>query len=175
MSDTALAILETPAGPPAATKVRVPATAKGKEIRGPLKVALDLLVYGDADGKRYDWRAAAREANYSLQSMRKAFERPHVLAYLREQKQVFRTHAAAGNIHRAIEIRDQNVSRTAAIQAIRYLDGISEKDAAREAAARGIVPGVVVKVVVGGGERRADETVIEVNPMGVPEPEAAPE
>lgn len=159
-------------GPPAATKVRVPATAQGKEIRGPLKVALDLLIYGslDENGKisRYTWQQAGSKANYSLVSMRKALERPHVLRYLREQRQVFRAHAAAGNILRAVEIRDQDDNRTAAIQAIRYLDGIGDETVQREGQ-RAVSPGVVVQVTVNQGPRHVDETLIEVGTGPVPD------
>lgn len=158
---------QPPAPPPAAiTRVN------GKEIRGKLKIALDLLVYGDRDesGKpiRHDHLSAARKAGFTTQAMRKALERPHVLRYLREQRQVFRAHAAAGNILRAVEIRDQDDNRTAAIQAIRYLDGIGDETAQREGQ-RAVSPGVVVQVTVNAGERQVDDAVIVVGHAGAPD------
>ena len=163
MSD---ALVPDIARPPPSSAVRVPATRAGKIIRGPLKVSLDLLVYGDDDGNRYDWKTACDKAGYSRVSMRKALERAHVLAYLNQQKQVFRKHAAAGNIARAIELREQDDNKTAAIQAIRYLDGLGEQDHQREGSTA-IVPGVVVQVNVSQGARVVDETVISVGPGSV--------
>lgn len=112
-----------------------------------------------------DWKEAAAKANLSTHRMRVALETAHVQRYVREQKQVFRAAASAKNIHRAVQIRDQDENRTAAIQAIRYLDGIGEEQAAGGTAGSKVVPGVVVQINVKRDGREPDETVIEVNPM----------
>lgn len=110
------------------------------------------------------WQDAARKANLTVRRMRTALGLPHVQRYIRDQKQVFRASASGANIHRAVEIREQDENRTAAIQAIRYLDGLGDEQAAREGQ-RQLTPGVVVTVNVhGAGDRAPDETVIEVNP-----------
>lgn len=89
-----------------------------KTIGRKLKTALDLMVW---EGKLFN--EAAATAGFNVHAMRKALERPHVRQYLREQKQVFRDSASAKNYHRAVEIRDQDENRTAAVQAIKLLEG----------------------------------------------------
>lgn len=143
-------------GPPASEVVRVPATANGKEIRGKLKVSLDNMVW-----RGLAWKQAAEEAGFTPDALRKALERPHVQRYVREQKQVFRAAASGQNIQRAVEIRDQRDNHTAAIQAIRYLDGQSDEQS-RNVDGRQVTPGVVITVNVQRDSGPADETVIEV-------------
>jgi hypothetical protein len=164
MSDASLTRdnLDPPAGPPQTSKVRVPAARSGKEVGGKLKKALDLMVW-----EGVPWADAAKAVAYDGKWMRKALERPHVMRYIREQKQVFRTYASARNIHRAAEIRDQDDNKTAAIQAIRYLDGLGDSDVRSDG--QRVQPGVVVQINVERAGREADETVIEVHETTVPD------
>jgi hypothetical protein len=152
-------------GPPTATALRVPTANGVKQVSGKLKRALDLMVYGDETGNCHSFLDAARKVGYSAVSMRKALERAHVQRYLREQKQVFRSAASAQNIHRAVQIRDQDDNRTAAVQAIKYLDGIAENEAGGAGSHR-VTPGVVVHVNVNRApSSQHDGTIIEVNPV----------
>jgi hypothetical protein len=143
--------LDTAGTPPRAPRRQPPA------IRGKLKTALDSIVY---DGK--PWAEAAREAGLTTQAVRKALGKHHVQAYLKRERQVFRAAASGANIHHAIDVRDQKVNQTARIQAIRYLDGISEQDE-RTPGGQAVSPGVVVQVNVNRGPAEADETVIEIS------------
>lgn len=158
-----LATTEQPA-PPAADKPSKPLTVGGK-----LKTALDLMVFGPVDGPE-DKRgialamdAAAKAAGVETRYIRKALDKPHVRQYLNAAKQVFRAGASAANISRAVQIRDQDDNKTAAIQAIRYLDELDAKGP-NSTAGRVTTPGVVIHI----HERRhaaTDDTVIEVNPL----------
>lgn len=141
-----------------------------KQIRGKLKAALDLMVFGDDEQPVYDFLAAARKVGFTVQAMRKALERPHIRAYLTEQKQVFRESASAQNIRRAIEIRDQDENRTASIQAIRYLDGErADGKSGNTNIINVITPGIVVDLSpVKDDGARTDGELIEVNPSTEP-------
>src|SRR5690348_17086422 len=67
--------------PPARARA-VPARQHGRprplRIGAKLKSALDMLVYGDANGNPLSWDECARAANYDVRSMRKAMEKGHV-------------------------------------------------------------------------------------------------
>lgn len=152
---TDLVPTDDPANGPPPTKY---VGKRGAVIRPRLKTILDRMVW-----EGVTWMEAARDAHYHPANMRKALAQPHVMRYLREQRQVFRASASARNIHRAVEIRDQDENKTAAIQAIRYLDGVGDSEAQRDGA-RQVTPGVVVTVNVNRGPAEVDETLIEVNP-----------
>jgi hypothetical protein len=151
-----------PGGPPTATKVRVPTKDGPKAIRGKLKLALDMLIYGDENGKPLDWNEAARKAQFTPQAMRKALERAHVVRYLREQKQVFRASVSAANILVARSIRDDGENDNARMKAISYLDGEGQQQ--QTPSGQVLQPGIVVKVVVNTAPAVDDIGIIEVNP-----------
>jgi hypothetical protein len=94
---------------------------KRREVRGKCKRALDRMVW---EGQ--PWDEAAKAENYTVASMRKALERPHVRAYLQEQKQVFRASASSQNISRLVKIRDQDENRMASLGAVKLLEEGSE-------------------------------------------------
>lgn len=148
--------------------------AKGNRSRplrvtGRLKRVCDLMVYGPADGpnagKAMAWNEAAKLVGYRVASMRNAIDKVHVREYLRTQKEVFRASASAQNIARAIAIRDQDDNKTAAVQAMRYLDNIADEQVANSGGGAS-KPGVVIVI---NGERPAnlipDLGVIEINPL----------
>lgn len=162
MSD-ALAVGPEPIPPAAKTGHVVTKDGKRKQIAPGTKRAIDFMVY-----EGMPWDQAADAAKVTRRGLRKALELPHVIQYLRQQRQVFRAHAAAANIHRAVQIRSQDDNKTAAIQAIRYLDGISEQESTR-ADGRTVSPGVVVTVNVQRGPAEVDQTVIEVGNAAAPD------
>lgn len=158
-----------PAGPPTAAKVVVPGTRKDpkpKEVSGKLKVALDLMVFGDDEGNPYEWNEAAVKANLTVRAMRLALERPHVLRYLNEQKQVFRKSVSAANILHARRIRNQSGNAMASISAIKLLEQLDERAPTSQATQRNVQPGVVVIVNANPGPGvMTHQGIIEVNPL----------
>lgn len=153
------------AGPPkAASKLIKISEDRALLVRGKLKKALDLIVW---QGK--SWQNAAIESGLTTQAVRKALAKQHVQLYLKQQRQVFRASVSGQNIHRAVEIRDQDENRTAAIQAIKYLDGIADHE--QNGAARAVTPGVQVIVNMQRDARQIDNLdVIEVNTLGEQQP-----
>lgn len=140
------------------------------KVSGKLKTALDLMVFGDqSDGNQraFTFVEAARAVKMNAAAMRKALEKPHVRQYLNAQKVVFRESASAQNISRAIELRDQDENKTAAIQAIRYLDGEgSAGNRVNVGVQVNVTPGVVIDLTEPKGPPVIeDDRIIEVNPL----------
>jgi hypothetical protein len=83
------------------------------------RTALDLMFWGGPDGTPLDYDEAARTANLTVRSMRRALERPNVRQYLRTQRDVFRARISARVIHRLDELSQQNTNMNAAVGASR--------------------------------------------------------
>lgn len=129
-------------------------------VTGKLKTALDAIVW---DGK--PWEAAAVEAGLTTRAMRLALEKSHVIRYLREQKHVFRASASGANIHRAIELRDQDENKLASLQAIKFLEGEENKPAA-VTPGRNVTPGICVIINANRERPQLDhQALIEINPL----------
>jgi hypothetical protein len=163
MSDTSAALdLPTLARPTTVTRGITLPDGTRQQIKRNLKAALDFMVW---DGMRFD--AAARKAGYAVSSMRKALERSHVRRYLQEQRNVFAANIAAQNLHRAAAIRDQDDNRTAALQAVRWIEEVASGRAASEAG-RVSAPGIVINIGAAAVPRSmpADDALIEINPLG---------
>jgi hypothetical protein len=86
-----------------------------------VKRAIDAIVH---DAK--SWNEAAAETGLSMRTMRLAFERPHVMAYYRQQCQVLRASTAAHSIHRLREIGDA-ADNMPAVQALRTLEQLGDE------------------------------------------------
>lgn len=121
-----------------------------KRIRGRLKAALDMMVW-----EGVPWNEAAPKANFGVPAMRKALERAHVLAYLREQKQVFRTSASSQNISALVKLRDTAGNAMAQLGAIKVLEHIDESETPRGI---GASPGVTIVIAapLTGRDREID-------------------
>ena len=117
-----------------------PRDTRTLRIQGKLKAALDKMVW---EGLEY--ADAAKEVKFSVASMRKAFSRPHVLAYVRAERQVLRESLSPRNIHRLREIRDA-ADNMPAIQAIRTLEQLGDET---HAAASGAThsPGITIRII----------------------------
>lgn len=109
-------------------------------VQGKLVLALKAMVW---EGQ--DLQQAAATAGLTTHAVRLALERPHVKAFLREQKEVFRAHASSQNIHRAVHIRDTSDNAMAVMRAITYIDDKDDEAAASGAARR--APGLIVQIV----------------------------
>ena len=95
-----------------------------KRIGGRLKHALDLMTWGDGVRRYLPDNEAAARAGLNVLSVRSALQRPHVLAYYKQQREVLRARESPANIHRLCEIRDadNNMPAVNAIKALEMLD-----------------------------------------------------
>lgn len=135
-------------------KPKTPATAPRLGLK--LSSALDEMVF---NGLPFD--EAARTAGLTTRAMRKALDKPHVIAELRRRKQVFRAHASAANIHSLVDLRDKSGNAMARLGAIRTLENLDE-DGPQVGVSRS--PGVVI-VIGSGTSLTAHERTIDGKPL----------
>lgn len=129
---TAIATIDTnlPAEKPQNTRLKI-----GRKLR----IAVDLMVF---EGQ--DMATAATNAKTSTRAIRKAFEKAHVLTYIRKRKDVLRASISAKNIQRLGEIRDA-ANNMPAIHAIRQLENDSDDNAVRRVTSSS--PGLIVQII----------------------------
>jgi hypothetical protein len=112
-------------------------------ISARLRHALDLMIWGNADGNPLDWDEAGRTVNISARSMRRSLERPAVRTYLREQKQVLRACISAKSLWRLDELAAQRVNMNAAVSALKVI----EDGDASPTASNNTAPGVTIRII----------------------------
>jgi hypothetical protein len=134
MTDTAVTTTEQPSHQAVAAKTR----SAPQRVTGKLADAIHRMI--DL-GER--WDDAARNVGLTARAMRKALDKPHVIAHLKQRKQVSREAASAANIKRLCEIRDA-ADNMPAVQAIRELERLPDDNAS---GARHLTPGFVVQIV----------------------------
>lgn len=130
-----LALTTKPINVPAPTADQ---PTKRLKIGGKLRVAIDAMVF---DG--LDFADAAAQAKCSTRAIRKAFERSHVLAYLKTRREVLRASARGQNIRRLMQIRDA-ADNMPAVNAIKALEGMDDQHSIEGSARRS--PGLVIVI-----------------------------
>lgn len=113
--------------------------SKAMRVTGKLKVACDLLAY---EGMPFN--EAAQQAGLSVAAMRSALQRPHVIAYLKAQREVLRASMSGRNILTLAEVRDQTGNQMARVNAVKALEQISDEPMA--APGRAASAGVVIVI-----------------------------
>ena len=103
------------------------------------------MVWGDGERRYLPDNEAAAIAGLNVLSIRNALQRPHVLAYYKQQREVLRSRESPANIHRLCEIRDA-ADNLPAVNAIRALESLGEGAALQFAEAP--TPGVIIRVLV---------------------------
>ena len=115
-----------------------------KRIGGRLKHALDLMTWGDGVRRYLPDNEAAARAGLNVLSVRSALQRPHVLAYYLQQREVLRARESPANIHRLVEIRDA-ADNLPAIHAIRTLEQLGSDEQINRPNVPS--PGVTIRIV----------------------------
>lgn len=150
---------------PNSSPVSLPKEKKALSVTGKNRVAIDAMVHDGANRKQ-----AASIAGITEKALYKALCKPHVKQYYNAQLEVLRTSARARNFHRLEEIRDQDENLTAAVHAIKTLEGEgSSRSTINMGVSVHLTPGIMVDI----SERPAelapiDGTIIEVNPSAEP-------
>lgn len=111
-------------------------SAAGK-VTGKLREAIDLMVENATP-----WDDAGRQVGLTARTMRLALQRPHVMAYLKARREVFRATICTANIRRLATIRDA-ANNLPAVQAIRVLEGM-DAEHQQSVAGRAQVAGFVI-------------------------------
>lgn len=130
-------------GRPSRQAIAAKAASKPGKVTGKLAIAIDYMIE-----EGLHWDKAAAKAELHVRTMRLALQRPHVVSYLKAKREVFRVHASTANIHRLVEMRDQDENKMAAVTAIKALEQIGES----EQVSRGsqALPGLQIVIVQGG-------------------------
>jgi hypothetical protein len=112
------------------------------------------------------WDVAGGACGYSARSMRKALEKPWVIAFLRQRRVVFREAAYAANILKLCELRDGADNSMAQLGAIKALEQLGEND---EVQAKRAATGVGIVIIVGKEQhQQAAPVTIDVTPYQPP-------
>lgn len=117
-----------------------PTPPKRPEIGQKLRAAIEAMVF---EGLPID--KAARNAKLTTFAVRKALAKPHVIAFMREQKKVFRESVSGANILRLCEIRDA-ANNMPAVNAIKALEQLGDNDIDRTHLGNSRGPGITIVV-----------------------------
>ena len=153
-----LATTEQSAQPPIRS---VGAPTRTPRVQGKLKRACNLIV---REGKALD--EAAKAVGLTTRTLRLAFERPHVLTYLKAQKQVFREYISSQNIQRLAEIRDNSGNSMAKLGAIKLIEQVDDNHAGGSTASR--MPGVLIVIgdkAIQAAALSTHQRMIDANPL----------
>lgn len=123
------------------------------------------------------WQDAAKAAGLDVRSMRKALERPHVIAFIRKRKEMLRQSVSAANIHRLRRIADA-APNMPAVAAIKFLEEMGEDRNGAPGDGIASSPGVTINIIngiapasgqhTGGFPVTAPSLTIEAAPLAPP-------
>jgi len=144
------ATIERPNTPAETKKAKLPA------VRGKLVLALKAIVWEGAEFKE-----AGEAAGLTAYQVRKAIDRPHVREYLRREREVFRAHVSAQNIHRAKQLRDESGNAMAQLGAMKFIEAMGDEDGARPGGSH--TPGIVIMVGTQAPQQQPIKQVVDAN------------
>jgi hypothetical protein len=101
------------------------------------------MIWGDGIRRYLPDNEAAAIAGLHVLTIRSALQRPHVLAYYKQQREVLRARESPANIHRLCEIRDA-ADNMPAVNAIRALEQIGDEQINRPNVP---TPGISIRIV----------------------------
>jgi hypothetical protein len=140
------------------SKALTNATTRPKRVTGKLVHAIKRIIeHGD------DLEQAGKASGLTTHAVRCALARPHVIAYMRERRHVFRAYLCASNEWHAARIREQTDNHTAAIQAIRILNELGDEHERKNAIR---TPGITIQIIAApSGKDVTSAPTINVTPM----------
>lgn len=108
------------------------------------------------------WNDAATNAGLTVQAMRISLKKPHVLQYVKAEREVFRAAICTGNIFKLAAIRDQDSNQMAALGAIKQLEQIGDEPGSNSGA--NVPPGLVIQII-NAAPLISDQKHIELIPL----------
>jgi hypothetical protein len=127
-------------------------------VEGKVQAACDLIVH-----QGIEWDQAAVKVGLTVRAMRLALKRPHVLAYLKQEKLVLLASITAQNPRRLAQLRDQNSNPAASVRAAVALDQMMEGGAGSLGRPT-MAPGSTIQIVNAIPARTGDSKMIEPEP-----------
>jgi hypothetical protein len=150
--------MNTGIAPPSHQAISAQTRSRPGRVTGRLKLAIDAVVEEGLD----PYEAAAKVGMHA-RSMRLALNRRHVLAYLRQQREVLRQTASAQNIHHAIAMRAGSTNEMAKLGAMKFIEAI-EDEVQRRGHVPALTPGLVIQIVNNSAPSREPEKMINITP-----------
>jgi hypothetical protein len=135
--------------------------SKPDKVMGRLKIALDLMIWRNLTDSE-----AAVETKMHVTSIRKALKLPHVLRYVREQRQVLLNRELGRNSHVLMQVRDNSPNGMARIAAVRELERVADDEQQRGTMQR--APGVTIVLINPDGTSAPYKPAIDVTPEHEP-------
>lgn len=160
MTDTSVTTTERPRQP--AKQADDDKPSRPLRVTGKLRTACDYLVH---EGLHFD--EAARKANLSVRAMRYALSRAHVVAYLRQQRDVLRESMCGANLWALADVRDQRDNHNARVAAVKQLEQMGETNS-RAGSGVSQTPGFTIVLVSQGnitGSLTAPERDVTPKPL----------
>ena len=162
-----------------------PKRVKAETLPRRARQLVELCVLGDPDNPEagpLTLEQASAKMNIQARTTGRQYQNnPRALAYRNQLLVEVRAGALPKSLHAAISIRDDGEMKKSAagnrarIEAMRYLGGAADERRPDPAdPSRPVTPGVVVQVNIDRKGVEIDDTVILVNPVGVPEAETSP-
>jgi hypothetical protein len=142
--------------------------SRPKRVTGKLHEAcMRIIELGEEDDQ------AAKAVGLRTRTVRLARQKPHVIAWMKQQREVFRAHVSAQNIFHARKMRNESTNEMAKLGAMKLIEQIGDDPEA----ARGRVasPGIVILV---GGDATAPQpptVTIEAVPYQPPARQEPPQ
>ncbi len=121
-------------------KVAAKNRSEPRRITGKLRIAVEAMVWEGL--KRKD---AASKSAMTDHGLRSALRKPHVLAFYRRELAALREGERARNVHRLVELREQDENRNAAVKAIQVLE-MTDPEIMRRAG-ESTSPGIVIRII----------------------------
>jgi hypothetical protein len=109
------------------------------------------------------WDQAAVNAGLTVRAMRLSLKKPHVLAHLRQQRQVLIESVCAANPQRLAAIRDSDRNLAASVRAVSELENMAGSPGARGSDAP-VLPGLVIRIINTRGDAATVGPTIEHDP-----------
>ena len=113
------------------------------QVTGKLKTACDFMIYGNEAGEPLEYDEAAMAAGLTVRAMRMALEKPHVRAYLRQQRAILIASFHSTNPLHIARMRDQSTNQMVRLQAARAIEDMGGEAAATDGR-RPMSPGVTI-------------------------------
>jgi hypothetical protein len=126
-----------------------------------VKQAVALMVRGpDNDGKPMSLCEAAKAVGLSVPALRRHFDRPSNLAYLRAEKRTYTALLIAANPAALADIRDNAENQMARVASVRELNSMDAAEVT-QSRSQGVTPGVVINIVHSAPAPRPEPKAVE--------------
>lgn len=132
--------------------------AKAGRVTGKLAIACRRIVH---EGEELD--EAAHAAGLTTRTLRLALAKPHVIAWVKAEREVFRAYVSSQIIHRAKQIIDHGRNENARVAAMKFVEQIGDDAPASSAQS---APGMVI-VVVNQAPGASVSATVEHKPMQI--------